>query len=157
VEFLAGLDGRGGTELLDSLRRAAALLTAVRADGRDRVIVLVTDGQVGNEDQLPRELAPALVGIRVHTVGIDRAVNEGLLSRLAGPGGRCELVECEDRRDDAMRHVHHRVEAPVVTGLRVVPAGRHGLAGPAPGARSGRGDLAGNRHGATWWLRSAEK
>ncbi|WP_283133766.1 VIT domain-containing protein [Rhizohabitans arisaemae] len=115
VEHLAKLDARGGTELLAALTLGVRLLDDPT---RDRVLVLVTDGQVGNEDQI---LAGAdLRGIRVHTVGIDRAVNAGFLGRLAAAGrGRCELVESEDRLDEAMDHIHRRIGAPLVTGLTV--------------------------------------
>lgn len=121
VEFLAGLGARGGTEMLAPLRRAAELLGEVTT--RTRVLVLVTDGQVGNEDQILSELAPKLTGVRVHAVGIDRAVNEGFLQRLAGSSGRCELVESEDRLDDAMHNVHRRIGTPLVTELRVAQDG----------------------------------
>lgn len=121
VEFLSGLDARGGTEMLTPLRQAAELLR--EATDRDRVLVLVTDGQIGNEDQLLRELATGLDGVRVHTVGIDRAVNEAFLQRLAGSSGRYELVESEERLDDAMQHIHRRIGSPVVTGLAVTASG----------------------------------
>ncbi|QFZ21621.1 VIT domain-containing protein [Saccharothrix syringae] len=121
VEFLAGLGARGSTEMLAPLRRAAELLGA--NGERERVLVLVTDGQVGDEDRLLREVATGLAGVRVHTVGIDRAVNAAFLQRLAGSTGRCELVESEDRLDEAMRHIHHRIGAPVLTGLAVHAAG----------------------------------
>ncbi|ROO90390.1 Ca-activated chloride channel family protein [Actinocorallia herbida] len=116
VEHLAKIEARGATEMLRPLRDALALLGA---PGRDRVLVLVTDGQVGNEDQILAALPPAeLDGIRVHTVGIDRAVNAGFLGRLAAYGqGRCELVESEDRLDTAMEQIHHRIAAPILTGL----------------------------------------
>lgn len=121
VEHLAGLRARGGTEILEPLVRAVGLLSD---STRDRVIVLVTDGQVGNEDQILAALSPsALDGIRVHTVGIDRAVNAGFLGRLAAHGlGRCELVESEDRLDTAMEHIHHRIAAPVLTGITLHPS-----------------------------------
>lgn len=110
VEHLARLEARGGTEMLSPLERAVALL----ADSAgDRVLVLVTDGQVGNEDQILERTGAGLAGVRVHTVGIDRAVNAGFLGRLAGlGGGRCELVESEDRLDEAMEHIHRRIGAP---------------------------------------------
>src|SRR6266511_1390901 len=96
----------------------------VAATERDRVLVLVTDGQVGNEDQLLRESAGLLRGVRVHTVGIDQAVNAGFLGRLAAAGrGRCELVESEDRLDRAMDRIHQRIGSPLVTGLTVEPDG----------------------------------
>jgi Ca-activated chloride channel family protein len=91
---------------------------------RDRVLVLVTDGQVGNEDQILRLLAPRLAGVRVYTVGIDTAVNEGFLKRLAGlGGGACELVESEDRLDAVMDRVHRRIGTPVVTDLELAASG----------------------------------
>ncbi|MGN9839558.1 VIT domain-containing protein [Nonomuraea sp. H19] len=118
VEHLARVDARGGTELLEPLRQAVALLGA-QAE-RERVVVLVTDGQVGNEDQILEQAGGALSAMRVHTVGIDRAVNAGFLGRLAGLGaGRCELVESEDRLDAAMDHIHHRIGAPLVTDLSI--------------------------------------
>jgi Ca-activated chloride channel family protein len=116
VEHLAGLEARGGTEMLAPLREAATLLSG---DGeRDRVLVLVTDGQVGNEDQLLSELAAPLTGVRIHTVGIDQAVNAGFLGRLAGlGGGRCELVESEDRLDEALDRIHLRIGTPLLTNV----------------------------------------
>src|SRR5262249_30089601 len=114
VEFLSRTVARGGTEMLDPLDRAVRLLTGTTepetatagaagpaaAPGRDRVLVLITDGQVGNEDQILRHLGSRLAGIRVHAVGIDQTVNAGFLGRLATiGGGRCELVESEDCLD----------------------------------------------------------
>jgi Ca-activated chloride channel family protein len=115
VEHLAALDARGGTEMLAPLDEGCRLLAD---SARDRVLVLITDGQVGNEDQLLAHLEPRLHGVRVHTVGIDQAVNAGFLHRLASIGrGRSELVESEDRLDEAMEHIHHRIAAPLATGL----------------------------------------
>ncbi|MBO2451568.1 VWA domain-containing protein [Actinomadura barringtoniae] len=121
VEHLAAMDARGGTEMLSPLTEAAALLADSTAD---RVLVLITDGQVGNEDQILAHLVPRLQGVRVHTVGIDRAVNAGFLRRLAADGqGRCELVESEDRLDEAMDNIHHRIGSPIATNLSLHPEG----------------------------------
>jgi Ca-activated chloride channel homolog len=130
VEFLSRLDARGGTEMAAPLTQGLDRLAGAPGDEpeagrqRDRVLVLVTDGQVGNEDQILRLLAPRLAGVRVYTVGVDTAVNEGFLKRLAGlGGGACELVESEDRLDAVMDRVHRRIGAPVVTDLRLEPSG----------------------------------
>jgi Ca-activated chloride channel family protein len=121
VEHLAKADARGGTELLAPLHEG---LTMLAASQRDRVLVLVTDGQVGNEGQILADIAPLVGSTRIHTVGIDRAVNAGFLGRLAALGaGRCELVESEDRLDDAMEQIHRRIGAPVVTDLAVTATG----------------------------------
>jgi Ca-activated chloride channel family protein len=122
VEHLSRADARGGTELLTPLREGLTLLADSRA--RERVLVLVTDGQVGNEDQILAEITPLIGGTRVHTVGIDRAVNAGFLGRLAALGaGRCELVESEDRLDEAMAQIHRRIAAPVLTDVTITGEG----------------------------------
>jgi Ca-activated chloride channel family protein len=122
VEHLARVDARGGTEILPPLQESLALLRGGK--NRDAVVVLVTDGQVGNEDQILRQLSADLGRVRVHTVGIDRAVNAGFLRRLADSGGgRCELVESEDRLDEAMDAIHRRITAPLAVGLRLRPEG----------------------------------
>jgi len=136
IERLARTDARGGTEMLGPLEQAARLLieepepgtagpdAADGGPGRDRVLVLVTDGQVGNEDQILHRMGPLLARIRVHVVGIDQAVNAGFLSRLAGAGrGRCELVESEDRLDEAAARIHRRIGMPLVTGLELAVDG----------------------------------
>ena len=123
VEFLAKLSAHGGTEMKEPLVRAAKALGEGN-DERERVIVLVTDGQVGNEDQVLASLAPLLRGVRVFTLGIDKAVNAGFLRRLAAAGaGACELVESEDRLDEVMAKVHRRIGTPLATDLSVVAEG----------------------------------
>ncbi|MBO2460359.1 VIT domain-containing protein [Actinomadura violacea] len=135
VEHLAALDARGGTEMLTPLNEACRLFAGSE---RDRVVVLITDGQVGNEDQILAQLAPRLRGVRVHTVGIDRAVNAGFLNRLAAIGqGRCELVESEDRLDAAMDQIHHRIGAPVATDLSLQAEGLEVVPGSVAPARLG--------------------
>ncbi len=115
VEFLSRLDARGGTELLAPLVEALAMVTDPH---RDRVVVLVTDGQVGNEDDILARVGRVGPGVRIHAVGIDRAVNAGFLGRLAAAGrGRAELVESEDVLDRAMVTIHRRIGSPAVTGL----------------------------------------
>jgi len=123
VEQLAKIEARGGTELAQPLRRAANLL-AGGTDDRERVIVLVTDGQVGNEDHILRELAPNLRNVKMFTLGIDQAVNAAFLKRLAAAGGGlCELVESEDRLDAVMAKVHRRIGTPIAIELALSATG----------------------------------
>jgi hypothetical protein len=91
---------------------------------RDKILVLVTDGQVGNEDQILRSLEPQLNDIRVFTLGIDQVVNESFLRRLALAGrGACELVESEDRLDEVMASIHRQIGTPLLTAVALKPDG----------------------------------
>jgi Ca-activated chloride channel family protein len=125
AEYLGRVDARGGTEMAQPLAAAAEALTRDGADrGRDRVLVLVTDGQVGNEDQMLRTLGPRLKGVRVFTLGIDQAVNAAFLRRLADlGGGQSEVVESEERLEEVMDRVHRLIGTPVLTGVKLEPAG----------------------------------
>lgn len=123
VDFLAKLDARGGTEMLGPLQVAAKRLSGGYAD-RDRSLILVTDGQVGNEDQILRHLSKHLKNVRVLTLGIDRSVNAGFLRRLAElGGGACELIESEDRLDEVMDRVHRRIATPLRTEMHIESRG----------------------------------
>jgi Ca-activated chloride channel family protein len=123
VEFLAKIEARGGTEMAQPLDLGVRQLTCEPGE-RDRILVLVTDGQVGNEDQILRSLASRVRKVRIFTLGIDQAVNESFLRRLATlGGGMSEVVESEDRLDLVMDKVHRRIGTPVLTGLRLEPAG----------------------------------
>lgn len=137
VEFLARVEARGGTEMAQPLQKALDLLSReARATGGERVLVLVTDGQIGNEDQILRQLAPRAKGVRIFTLGIDQAVNAGFLKRLADlGGGLCELVESEDRLDEVMDNVHRRIGAPVMTQFKLEPAGLAFVSGSVSPAR----------------------
>ena len=167
VEFLAGLEARGGTEMAEPLGRAAALLGGGYRD-RERVLLLVTDGQVGNEDQILRELSPRLRGARVFSVGIDRAVNAGFLGRLADLGaGGFELVESEDRLDEVMDRVQRKIGTPVVTELSIAGEGLDlepdtTMPVRLPDLMAGspvviRGRLRGQRHGGSIAITGADR
>jgi Ca-activated chloride channel family protein len=120
--YLAEIEDRGGTEFLKPLHLAVHTLAGDAS--RDRVLVLITDGEVGNEDQILQRIGPKLKGLRVFALGIDKAVNAGFLRRLAElGGGACELVESEERLEEVMDQVHRRIGTPVLTDLRLEPAG----------------------------------
>jgi Ca-activated chloride channel homolog len=116
VSWLGTLAARGGTEMAQPLAKAVDMLAAA-GEGREPSVVLVTDGQISGEDHLLRSLGSAT---RVYCVGIDRAVNAGLLERLAALGnGRAELVESEDRLDEVMARLARTIGRPSLTGIRV--------------------------------------
>ena len=129
AEFLAKIEARGGTEMAQPLTQGVHGLNALAGERktlaeRDRILVLVTDGQVGNEDQILRELGKQLKNVRVFALGIDRAVNEAFLKRLSDLGGGAfRLVESEERLDEVMDDVHRHIGTAVLTNLRLEPAG----------------------------------
>lgn len=122
LEWLGGIQARGGTELDPAIDEGLQLFSP-SGSGAQPILVVVTDGQVTNEDAILRRFRQAAkIQPRVFTVGIDQAVNAGFLQRLAQLGqGQCELVESESRLDEAMDRIHRLIGAPVLTNVRIEP------------------------------------
>jgi Ca-activated chloride channel family protein len=121
LEWLGKIEARGGTEMGPALSYAMKCFSSGSPQW-DRVLVVVTDGQVTGEDALLASLQSAAGGAapRIFALGIDQAVNAGFLRRLAALGGGvCDLVESEDRLDEALDGVHRLIGRPVLTDVRL--------------------------------------
>jgi hypothetical protein len=82
---LARVGTAGGTELVPALRH---LLDVWRQHSATRTasLILITDAQVGNERELLK-LASTAQGLPIHCFGIDDALNDALLIKLAEQQG----------------------------------------------------------------------
>jgi Ca-activated chloride channel family protein len=111
--WVAALVADGGTELL------APLIAAVRQAG-DGVVVLLTDGQVGNEEEILTAALAARGAARVYSFGIGTNVSDLLLHDLAQrTGGAVELIHPGERIDEKVVAQFARAIAPRVSDLTV--------------------------------------
>jgi Ca-activated chloride channel family protein len=88
-EFVRHLSAGGGTEMLSALSLALPLKQAEsEEDVGDRVrqVVFITDGAVGNEVQLFREIEQRIGNSRLFTVGIGSAPNSWFMRKAAQLG-----------------------------------------------------------------------
>ncbi len=137
TDFLSALDARGGTEMATAL--AAAVAAFDRVDpGRRRAIVLVTDGQVANEDQLVRLIRP-LRGVEILAVAIGPAANQGLCQRLAAAtGAAVEAAETDAVLGGALDRTLRRLLAPTLDDLGLEIDGANLVPGSLAPARPPR-------------------
>jgi Ca-activated chloride channel family protein len=117
LRWVASLEARGGTEIAAALRLA---LDAREAGERVRQVIFLTDGAVGNEEELFRLLRSRLGDSRLFTVGIGSAPNSHFMTRAAELGrgtftyiGRIEEVGAR------IGELFAKLEAPVLQGLAV--------------------------------------
>lgn len=116
--FLRKIDARGGTELNPAMTETLKKLKGV--DGRAPVIVVITDGQVGNESAVLQSVQKGADDVRLFTLGIDTAVNQAFLKRLASlGGGTATFVEPGTGLEDALRAVGREIGRPLVTDLTI--------------------------------------
>jgi hypothetical protein len=120
---LAEIGTGGGTELLPSLRHVLDV-RAAQQSGRPERFVLITDGQVGNENEILKLVRDGtMAGVTVHTFGIDCSVNDAFLKNLARlTGGRCALLTPDDDIPAAVKDLAVILRRPVLTGLRLASA-----------------------------------
>jgi len=117
LRWVASLEAGGGTEIAAALRLA---LDGRRAGERVRQVIFLTDGAVGNEEELFRLLGSRLSDSRLFTVGIGSAPNSHFMTRAAELGrgtftyiGRIEEVGAR------VGELFAKLEAPVLKGLEV--------------------------------------
>jgi Ca-activated chloride channel family protein len=122
--FVRGLRAEGGTEM------AAALGEAL--DGRDqgegarlRQVVFLTDGAVGNEDQLFRLIRARLGASRLFTVGIGAAPNAHFMAEAARlGGGTFTYVSRVEEVAGKIGALFEKLDAPVLRDVAIEwPAG----------------------------------
>jgi Ca-activated chloride channel family protein len=114
-EFLALRRGGGGTEMMKAI--TAALAPA--SNRHMRVVCFMTDGYVGNETEIIREIQK-YSGARVFSFGIGSSVNRYLLDKMAEAGrGEVEYVSLTDDGSAAARRFHERVRSPLLTDISV--------------------------------------
>jgi len=117
VRELERLRASGGTEMVEAVIEA---LQPLRPDSQHQV-VLITDGQIGFEDEVVRRVREGLPdGARLHTVAVGSAPNRTLTARAARAGRGVEMFVCGD--GDVAGAVRRAVTAtarPVLTDLRI--------------------------------------
>ncbi|MEZ0297137.1 MAG: VIT domain-containing protein, partial [Candidatus Methylacidiphilales bacterium] len=117
VQQLESLGTLGGTELLPALDH---VLEAIDEHSQDRrsVIILITDGQVGNETEVLRRLKKRKSALPVIALGIDTAVNEAFLQQLARQQrGQCFLRTPDDDIVGLVAQLGDRLKVPVLTDI----------------------------------------
>lgn len=111
--WVAALAASGGTELLQPMQ------AAVRAVP-DGVVVLLTDGQVGNESEILNAVMAERKTARLYSFGIGTNVSDVLLEDMARQtGGAVEFIHPGERIDDKVVAQFSRALAPRVTGVEV--------------------------------------
>ncbi len=115
--WLESIDARGGTELLAPMALAAQLAP-------DGVIVLLTDGEVGNEDEILAAFRASRRSARVYSFGIGTNVSDSLLHALAEEtGGAVEKIHPGERVDEKVIAQVARATARRVTDVSVMARG----------------------------------
>jgi Ca-activated chloride channel homolog len=117
--FVGALAAAGGTEMVPAMR--AALTDRGANDGNYiRQVVFLTDGAIGNEQQLFDTITAMRGRSRVFMVGIGSAPNTFLMTRASELGrGTFTHIGSVEQVEARMRDLFDKLESPAVTNLSV--------------------------------------
>ena len=132
TNWVERLEATGGTEMLPALREALA--DHGNADGRLRQVIFLTDGAIGNEQQLFETISRNRKDARIFTVGIGSAPNSFFMSRAAELGqGTFTHIGNVDEVAARMGALFTKLESPAITNVAATwPDGSAVEAWPSP-------------------------
>jgi Ca-activated chloride channel family protein len=116
-QWVQALRANGGTEMLPALRAA---LEGDTEQGAVRQVVFITDGLVGNENQLFGYISRQLGRSRLFTVGIGSAPNGHFMTKAAPFGrGTYTYIGSPTEVGEKMGALFRKLESPVLTDVQV--------------------------------------
>jgi Ca-activated chloride channel family protein len=115
--YVRGLRASGGTMMLAGVARA---LERAPAHGQVRMIYLITDGYIGNEDDILAAARRLRGDNRIFTLGIGSSPNRYLMSRLAQVGrGFSSFLRHDEDPGPLVRRLVQRSAFPYLTNVTI--------------------------------------
>ncbi|MBQ9279854.1 MAG: VWA domain-containing protein [Clostridia bacterium] len=114
VKYVNNLRPLGGTEILNPIK------FALYEEETDKIILLFTDGQVGNEDEIIRYVEKNINKSRIFPFGIDTNVNSAFIKQLAKVGnGKAELIQPKEKIDNKIIRTFARIQTPLIEDVEI--------------------------------------
>ena len=117
VHYVDHLKANGGTEILPALKMA---LKGAAPSSHLRQVIFLTDGQVGNEDELFEVIRTRLGISRLFTIGIGSAPNSHFMRKAAEFGrGTFTHIGSTSEVKEQMDAIFRKLERPVLTDIHM--------------------------------------
>ena len=114
IHYINSLEADGGTEIL------APIKFALYENDIEKVILLFTDGQVGNEDTIIQYVDHRINKSRIFPFGIDTNVNSSFIKQLAKVGnGKAELIQPKEKIDEKIIRTFSRIQTPLLENIEI--------------------------------------
>lgn len=115
IAYVDGLNGQGGTMMATGIEQA---LSSPVAPGTFRIVTFLTDGYIGNEQEVLRLVQKLLGEARLYAFGVGTGVNRFLLDKLGKMGrGFTRYMDPTESVDDVAAELAARLDAPVLTDI----------------------------------------
>ncbi len=118
INYINNLTAGGGTEMLGGIQAA---INFPAPKGRLRTVVLLSDGYIGNENQILAEVQQNLqLGNRLFSFGAGSSVNRFLLNRIAEVGrGISTIIGHDEPTQEVVEKFFQQINNPVLSNIEI--------------------------------------
>jgi len=117
LTYLESLQGEGGTMMVEGIKVA---LDFPHDESRLRFVAFLTDGYIGNEAEILREIHGRLGASRIFSFGVGQSTNRFLLDSMAKMGsGAVAYVSLNENAGEIMDLFFERISHPAMTNIAV--------------------------------------
>ena len=118
INYINNLTAGGGTEMLGGIQAA---INFPAPKGRLRTVVLLSDGYIGNENQILAEVQQNLqLGNRLFSFGAGSSVNRFLLNRIAEVGrGISTIIRDDEPTQEVVEKFFQQINNPVLSNIEI--------------------------------------
>lgn len=114
IGYVDSLVDKGGTEIFEPIQYA------IDTSKTEKIILLFTDGEVGNEEEIIDYVDENIGKSRIFPFGIDTNVNSFFINDLARVGnGKAEFIMPGEKIDDKIIRTFARIQTPILEDLTI--------------------------------------
>jgi len=121
LDYIHALHGSGGTMMIEGIK---ACLDFPKVPERQRIVFFMTDGLIGNDDQILAAVKEKVGNARLFSFGIGSSSNRSLLERMAQLGhGTAQYIRQDEDPQPVITAMLSRISKPYLTDVEINWAG----------------------------------
>ena len=117
LDYIQALYGSGGTRMIEGIK---ACLDYPRVPERQRIVFFMTDGFIGNDDQILAAVKEKVGTTRLFSFGVGSSPNRSLLERMAQVGrGTSQYIRQDQDAQPVITDMLSRISKPYLTDVEI--------------------------------------
>lgn len=117
LDYIQALYGSGGTMMIEGIK---ACLDYPRTPERQRIVFFMTDGFIGNDDQILAAVKEKVGNTRLFSFGVGSSPNRSLLERMAQLGrGTAQYIRQDQDAQPVITDMLSRISKPYLTDVEI--------------------------------------
>ncbi len=117
LDYIQALYGSGGTMMIEGIK---ACLDYPRTPERQRIVFFMTDGFIGNDNQILAAVKEKVGNARLFSFGVGSSPNRSLLERMAQLGhGTAQYIRQDEDAQPVITDMLSRISKPYLTDVEI--------------------------------------